>query len=210
MMTEVPVRAVSAKRGIPLLEDEPRDLAEMFLMAAEKYRLPNALNYKSGDVWHAISSDEMVRRAENIALGLHSLGLNKGERVAILAGNCPEWTLTDAGCQFAGLVDVPIYTTASPRSVQYILDDSAARVLFLQDKAAYDRISTAIGGCDEVEKFVFFDAVGVELECSMSIAELEAAGATLRTAEPELALRLRSEIDPEDVATLIYTSGTTG
>lgn len=51
----------------------------------------------------------MVERAENIALGLYSLGLRKGDRAAILGANCPEWTLSDAGCQFAGVIDAPIY-----------------------------------------------------------------------------------------------------
>jgi long-chain acyl-CoA synthetase len=209
-MTEMPGRAVSRKRGIPLLSDEPRDLAELFLMSAQKYKLPNALNYKRDGEWHAIASNEMVRRAENIALGLYSLGLRKGDRVAILAANCPEWTLTDAGCQFVGLVDVPIYTTSSPSSVQYILEDSAARVLFLQDRAAYDRIAPAISECHGIEKLVFFDRAVIDLERAMSIPELESAGESLRAKETGLAERLRSQIRPDDVATLIYTSGTTG
>jgi hypothetical protein len=117
---------------IPLFTDEPQTLAEIFLQAKEKHNRPDALNYKRGGEWKKISSDEMVARAENIALGLYSLGLRKGDRAAILAANSPEWTLSDAGCQFAGIIDVPIYTTLSPNSIEYILKVSGEIVLFIQ------------------------------------------------------------------------------
>ncbi len=96
-----------------------------------------------------------MARARRAALGLHSLGLGRGDRVAILSENCPEWTLTDAGCQLAGVVDVPIYSTQAPPQVCYILNDSGARVLFVQNRAAYDRVAAAIGECASVEHVVF-------------------------------------------------------
>ncbi|MEP6944695.1 MAG: long-chain fatty acid--CoA ligase [Acidobacteriota bacterium] len=209
-MTEMPDGSVSAKRGEPLFKGEPRTLSELFLRSVATFKLPNALNYKKDGHWHAISSDKMIERSENIALGLYSLGLRKGDRAAILAANSPEWTLADAGCQFGGFVDVPIYTTGSPRSVQYIMDDSNARVMFIEDVAAYQRIADAIADCASIEKFVFFNADGASDENAMSLKELEAAGEALGSVDVGLASRLRGEIDPEDVATLIYTSGTTG
>src|SRR5438046_2129752 len=75
----------------------PTTLAKLFLHAAARFDLPDALNYKSRGEWRAISSREMAARAQNIALGLYSLGLRKGDRAAILAANSPEWTLADAG-----------------------------------------------------------------------------------------------------------------
>ena len=209
-MTEMPVRAISPKRGTPLHENEPRTLAELFLRSSAEFDLPNALNYKKDGSWHAISSSEMNQRAENIALGLFSLGLRKGDRAAILAANSPEWTLTDAGCQFAGIVDVPIYTTSSPYSVKYIIDDSSSRVLFIQDLAAYERIASEIAGCRSVEVLIFFDAKDVTEERAISLSEMEIAGVSLRDSQPELIERLRLAIGPDDIATLIYTSGTTG
>lgn len=209
-MTVSPQKAQPSKRGTPLLDDEPSILPDIFLRSVAEYDLPNALNYKSGGKWHAISSGEMLERAENIALGLHSLGLRKGDRAAILAPNSPEWTLTDAGCQFAGIVDVPIYTTASPHSVGYIIADSGSRVFFLQDKSAFDHFSTAIDECKGLEKLIFFDIKGVSDERAKSLAEIEEGGRELRSSDPGLVGSLREAIEPEDIATLIYTSGTTG
>ncbi len=209
-MTENPNTASPVSRGIPLTADEPRTLAELFINSAAKFDLPNALNYRADGTWCAISSSLMVERAENIAVGLHSLGLVRGDRAAILAPNSPEWTLTDAGCQFGGFVDVPIYTTQAPSAVQYILDDSRARVFFMQDIAAYERLCEQISLCKSVEMIVFFDAAEIDAEVGISIAELEQRGAALRSEQPGLAAELRNAVMPEDVATLIYTSGTTG
>jgi len=155
----------------------PATLPDLFLRAAREFDLPDALNYKKDGEWLKISSSEMIERSENIALGLHSLGLNKGDRAAILAANSPDWTLADAGCQFAGIVDVPIYTTLANDSVRYIIDDSETRVLFLQDRETYDRIYPAIKDCSSLQKFVLFNAESIENERIISLAELEGEGA---------------------------------
>src|ERR1044072_3772332 len=98
---------VSRKR-VPFSDNEPQTLGELFLKAAKKYPLANALNYKKDEAWHAISSAEMIARIENIAAGLNSLGvpnmgtistIGRGDRAAILSANRPEWTLADAACQ---------------------------------------------------------------------------------------------------------------
>lgn len=196
-------------RGAELFPDEPATLGALFLQAAEKYDLPNALNYKRNSEWQGMSSAEFVRRAGNIALGLYSLGLRKGDRIAILAANSPEWTVTDAGCQFAGIIDVPIYTTLSPDSVRYILEDSSARVLFLEGRETYERIRPSIADCRSIETIVFFEQ-DFDVENSASLQDLEAAGEHGRSDNAELLDSLVSAIEPNDVATLIYTSGTTG
>ena len=183
-------------------------LADIFLYAAKKHSRPNALNFKNGGAWKSISSAEMVERASRIALGLYALGLRKGDKAAILAANSPEWTLVDAGCQFAGIIDVPIYTTLAPDSVCYIINDSGTKVFFIENKAAYERIAEIMPECLELEKIVFFDAAGIDAVDAISLAQLEAMGFN---AEPSGLLdELRSSVEPADVATLIYTSGTTG
>ncbi len=189
---------------------EPETLSALFLRAAAEFDLPDALNYKVDDEWRPISSNDIVRRATNIALGLYSLGLRKGDKAAILAANCPAWTLTDAGCQFAGVIDVPIYTTLSPESVRYIIDDSGARVFFLQDAETYERVRPAIAECASVEQFVFFNGALPDGESFLSLDDLEQLGDELAGERPELAEELRCAIEPDDIATLIYTSGTTG
>ena len=188
----------------------PPTLADLFLTAAKRFDLPDTLNYKKNGEWCAIASSEMIRRSENIALGLYSLGLRKGDRAAILAANSPEWTLADSGCQFSGVIDVPIYTTLAGDAVRYIINDSEARVFFLQDLETYERVCPAITDCGSLEKFVLFDSEPIDEGNIISLSALESMGSRLRDEMPYLAAELRGEIASSDIATLIYTSGTTG
>jgi long-chain acyl-CoA synthetase len=197
-------------RRVPLFADEPQTLPELFRQALKKHDRADTLNYKSGGRWQKISSGEMRERIENIALGLYTLGLRKDDKAAILAANSPDWTIADAGCQFAGIVDVPIYTTLADNSVCYIINDSGTRVFFIEDQATFERIAGIFPECKTLEKLIFFNPEGVTAENAMSLAELERRGADLKKEKPELLGELIRAIEPHDVATLIYTSGTTG
>ncbi|HEY0321561.1 MAG TPA: long-chain fatty acid--CoA ligase [Pyrinomonadaceae bacterium] len=205
-----PTAEVSPRTRVPVLEDEPTTLVEMFLHAARKHTKPDALNYKRDGVWASISSEEMIERTRSIALGLYSMGVRHGDRVGLLSQNCPEWTLCDAGALFAGAIDVPIYSTQTPSQVCYILQDSGARVLFIQNGAAFERVRDAIRECNALEYIVFFDADGVEENTGIALSSVEARGQELMKEQPALIAELEQSAKPDDLATIIYTSGTTG
>ena len=210
MQSETENQIKQTVQRFSLNENEPKTLAELFLKAAEKYNRSDALNYKKDGKWQQISSSEMISRAENIALGLYALGLRKGDKVALLAENSPEWTLTDAGCQFAGIIDVPIYTTLAPNAVEYIVKDCGAKVFFLQNNECFERLKEVLPECPTIEKFIFFDSSETKAENVVSLDELEKTGANLKQENPNIIGELINAIEPTDVATLIYTSGTTG
>src|SRR5207237_7355459 len=128
----------------------------------------------------------------------------------LLSDSCPEWVLTDAGCQLAGLVDVPIYPTQAPPQVRYILNDSGARLLFIRDRAAYERIAAEIKSCAALEHMVFFEPEGAQDAGAFTLADLEARGRALEAQQPRLLDDITRAIKPDDLATIIYTSGTTG
>ncbi|MCA1817279.1 MAG: long-chain fatty acid--CoA ligase [Acidobacteria bacterium] len=192
-------------------EPVPTTLAEVFKRAARVHRKPDALNFKREGAWHSISSRALIEGARSVGLGLYALGVRRGDRVAVLSESRPEWVLTDAGCQLAGIVDVPIYPTQAPPQVSYILNDSGARVLFVQHRAAYERIAEAIGEVPALERIVFFDGGGVdESPRTLTLAELSARGHQLQDEQPNLIEELSRAVRAEDLATIIYTSGTTG
>jgi long-chain acyl-CoA synthetase len=195
---------------VPLSADEPATLAQVFAHAVERHPKPDALNYKRDGAWRAISSAELIERAHLIAYGLHALGIRRGERAAILSESSPEWTLTDAGCQFAGVVDVPIYPTQAPPQVRYILDNSGARVLFIRNRAAFERIFEAIDGCETLEHLIFFEPEGAGEVGATTLEDLVERGRALRREQPELIDELARSVSAADLATIIYTSGTTG
>ncbi|MEP6924858.1 MAG: long-chain fatty acid--CoA ligase [Pyrinomonadaceae bacterium] len=194
----------------PLFADEPTTLVALFYQAAKEKKRTDALNYKQAGVWQSISSDEMISRAENIALGLNALGVRRGDRVALMSANCPEWTLSDAGCQFAGIVNVPIYTTLNAHQIEYILNDSGSQILLIQNKSCFEHLQTITPFLANLKKLIFFDAAGITSENAVSLAELEKSGQELKKNQPDIIKELTAAVRPHDVATLIYTSGTTG
>ena len=201
---------VETRRRVPSSPDEPETLVEVFEYAARVHNRPDALNYKRDGQWVSVSSDEMLKRVRHIAGGLHSLGVSRGDRVAILSESRTEWTLTDAGCLFASAIDVPIYPTLTPPQVRYILKDSGARVLVLADERKFSEIRDVLADCPALEHLVFFEEPVADIPRAISLAELEKRGAALAEAQPQLLDQLAHQSTPDDLATIIYTSGTTG
>jgi long-chain acyl-CoA synthetase len=198
-------------RGEPLLADEPQTLPEIFIKAAKRFDLSDALNYHADKGWEHISSQEMVETIATTAHGLKSLGLMPQDRAAILAPNSHNWTFADAACQFAGVIDVPIYTTLAPSSVAYILNDSGARLLFVADIEMYRGIAGVLKECPTVEMIVFFDGSGIEdVANAITFDTLLQKGAERRLSHPNEIDETVGSLKPESIATLIYTSGTTG
>ena len=203
VQSNVPVRQRSEA-------DEPATLVDVFNRVARKHKRPDTLNYKSDGRWISISSDEMLQRVKYIAAGLHAIGADRGDRVALLSESRVEWTLTDGGSIFAGTIDVPIYPTLTSPQVRYILNDSGACILFLANREKYDEIKEVLGECPEVKHVIFFDPQGVKGEEGLTLAQLEEQGRELEQHEPGYVDRLAAQAKPDDLATIIYTSGTTG
>ena len=197
-------------RRIPLTEDEPTTLPAMYERVVRDYPKPDALNYKRDGAWHSISAADMVRRAKEIALGLRSLGVAKGDRVAILSESCVEWVLADQGCLFADAVTVPIYPTLTPTQVRYILDDCAPKILFVSTKEKFDEVCEATQKCQSISTVVLFHPAANAESNLLTLGEVERSGNELAAQNPELADELVHGARPDDLATIIYTSGTTG
>lgn len=201
---------VETFKRIPLHEGEPTTLVEVFEHVARDHPRPDTLNYKRDGSWVSIPAAEMLKRVRSIAAGLYSLGVRRGDRVAILSESRPEWVLTDAGCMFATAIDVPIYPTLTSPQVCYILKDSGARVLVVQNEEKFQHVREAIAECKAIERVVFFEKPAGGDTQGISLAELEERGRTLEAAEPDLIDNAAHSIKPDDLATIIYTSGTTG
>jgi long-chain acyl-CoA synthetase len=211
MQVEAPAQETRNVTRLPIFPDEPRTLAELFYRAKKEKFRSDALNFKKDGEWKQISSEEMIRRAENIALGLCALGLQAGDKIALMSANCPAWVLTDAACQMSGIVDVPVYTTLNAAQVEYILRDSGAQIFFVENQSCYEHLRAIEPFLSNLKKLVFFDESDTTAaENAISLREVETAGENLRGEQPELLEKLTAEIKPDDVATLIYTSGTTG
>ena len=99
------------------------------------FKKSELLNAKHPKGWQALSTSDFFNRAHWLAAALIDAGFQKGDRVALMAGNMPEWNIADYGCQLAGLPTVPIYPTLSNTDLIYILNHSAAKLIFISDRA---------------------------------------------------------------------------
>ncbi|MDQ3174668.1 MAG: long-chain fatty acid--CoA ligase [Acidobacteriota bacterium] len=194
----------------PLTSERPATLIDAFERIARDHKRSDTLNYKRDGRWIPISSDEMLARTRRIAAGLYSLGVRPGDRIALLSDSCPEWTLTDAGCLFAGAIDVRIYPTLTPPQVRYILKDSGSRVLVVSNQRKFLEVKEILRKCPAVEQVVFFDGADVDKAQGITLAELEQRGQIREAEQPHLLDDLAHRTTPDQLATIIYTSGTTG
>lgn len=201
---------VAFGRRLPLNSDEPTTLIEIYERVVRDHPKPDTLNYKREGAWLSVSAEEMLRRARNLSAGLYSLGVRKGDRVAILSESCLEWVLADHGCILSGAVTVPIYPTLTPAQVSYILNDCGARTVFISTREKLKQIESEIRQCPAIEHVVLFAANDPGQATVLSLEELEKKGRALQSQSPDLISELANSARPEDLATIIYTSGTTG
>jgi long-chain acyl-CoA synthetase len=187
----------------------PGTLNKLFFDAVSKYNRPDALQVKSGGVYKPISHADASTRVLNLALGLQSLGVKRGDRIAILSENRPEWAIADFASLTTGLTDVPIYPTLPADQIAYILKDSGAVAIFVSNQVQAEKIKQVRGQVRSLKSVIGFDKIPSLTD--VSIDELEKRGAHGKTKDSSD--RYRSEalsVKPDDIATIIYTSGTTG
>src|SRR5580765_7155314 len=154
---------------VPLNRDEPTTLIGIYEQVLREFPKTDTLNYKQEGGWRSVSAAEMIKRARNIAAGLHSLGVRKGDRVAILSESRLEWVMADQGCIMLGAVTVPIYPTLTAPQVGYILNDCAARAVFISSAEKLQEMQPAVTNCASLEHVVLFDAAG---EKALALREL--------------------------------------
>ena len=185
-----------------------RTLCDIFYRSVDTFRKPDHLRVKRGGEWRATTSDEFKAAVEELSMGLRALGVAKGDRVAILSENRPEWAFADLAALTAAVVDVPIYATLLPPQVLYLLNDSEARICFVSSHAQARKVLEVRGQAKALEHVVLFDET--PLAGTMSLAALRDKGREALARDPGAVRARAAEVQPEDLATFIYTSGTTG
>ncbi|MEO8573044.1 MAG: long-chain fatty acid--CoA ligase [Pyrinomonadaceae bacterium] len=193
-------------------ENIPQTIPHFCIESFRRNNKPDALAYKLGDTWHKLSGLDAIERIKRIALGLSQLGIQAGDRVAIISENRPEWSLVDLAILSLRAVNVPIYTTQAVEQVRFILENSGAKMLCISGKKLFKHAEEAIRSVECLEKLIFFDKDALpESEWrAMSLDSLEKQGEALTESEASIFEDELARIDGDDLATIIYTSGTTG
>ena len=179
-------------------------LADLLPRAAQLYGDAPAIRYKEGGAWVSRSFEEVQETVRSLSLGLLDLGVARGDKVSILANTRPEWTYFDFAALSAGAVVVPIYQTNSPEECRYVLENSDAKVVVVEDDEQLEKIRAVRDRLPMLEHVVRMTGSS---EDAISMEDLAARGSARDAAEWEARW---SSVTREDICTFIYTSGTTG
>lgn len=182
----------------------------MILAAVLRHNKEDALNHRSEGKWFNIPAATFVDRVKNVALGLASLGVRPGDRIALLSENRPEWSIADLAILSIGAINVPIYTTQALDQVDYILADSGAHAIFISNRRLYKHAKPVLDKRSLGHVIFFEPDVAEDIEHGISLAELEQNGHTLAQQRPGAFDAYLQAVKADDLATIIYTSGTTG
>ena len=202
-------------------------LNDIFFAAVER-KLERAMLHRVGSAWLPVSSQEFGRSTIRTAGALQKWGIGKGDRVAILSENRPEWPVADMATLLLGAITVPLYTTLTAEQTASLLNDAGCRVIFVSSDIHLRKVLSIISQT-KIEKIVVMDRVEVAGGASGATASVVMMDTLVRPVsserdaqpgtrsdskvEPGFEARLEAQargIGPDDLATIVYTSGTTG
>src|SRR5215212_11127881 len=148
--------ATKAKTKDDALSREASSVPGLILAAVLRHNKDDALNHRSEGKWHNIPAATFVERVKNVALGLASLGVRPGDRIALLSENRPDWSIADLAILSLGAINVPIYTTQALDQIDYILSDSGARAIFISNRRLYKHAQPVLAK-RQLEHVIFFE-----------------------------------------------------
>jgi long-chain acyl-CoA synthetase len=186
-------------------------LNDIFFAAVER-NLDRMLLHRQAGKWLPISSQEFGRRVAQTARALHDWGIRKGDRIAILSENRPEWPIADMASLLLGAVTVPLYTTLTPEQSGFVLEDAGCRAIFLSSDHQLHKVLSILPQTS-IEKIVVMDPIeltgdlGPAGDICVTMEQIAQQQAFTLSADFEAEARA---IVPDDLATIVYTSGTTG
>jgi long-chain acyl-CoA synthetase len=189
-------------------------IPQMFRRLCARYRgqeRPVLRHKERGEGWHDITWGEFEDRVQALAGYLHQQGVRKGDRVALLSENRPEWAISDLGIQHIGAANVSIYTSLPPTKVAYILRDAGAKVCIVSVPVQRKKVEEIADECPALEEIIVMSDTADDPPVPMAHwDDALAAGQDYWTDHEAELVDVAEGIAPEDTSALIYTSGTTG
>ncbi len=173
---------------------------ELFLQKTD------ALASKENGKWISWSTKDYIEQSNQASYGFMALGLQKGDMVATISNNRPEWNIVDMALSQAGIVHVPIYPTISKEDYDFILNHAQPKLVIVSDKQLFAKITPIVEGAPSIKDIYVFDTI----EDAKNWKEILELGKKNEAKFKEKLEEIKESILPEDLVTLIYTSGTTG
>ena len=193
------------------LGSSPKTVLDLLNFHARNRPFSVALRSRESGTWVGLSWADYARRVADVSAGLISVGVQPGDRVALISSNRKEWHIADLAVQAAGAVCVPGYLTSSASQLEYLLRDAGVCVAIVEHSELLAKILLGWSALPALTCIVMIQpAGGLDNPAICSFADLEARGSLLLQAQPDLVRQRTRAINSDDMATLVYTSGTTG
>ena len=173
---------------------------------SKNFNRDNVLNQKTGGKWVGLSALEYIGMSHSFSYGLMALGYKKGDKIATVSNNRPEWNIVDMGMAMLGVVHVPVFTSLSEDEYRHILQHSDARSVIVSDPGLFRKIQAASKDLKSIEAIFSFE----DIPDARSWKDILEKGKEGREKFAGPLEKIKEKIVPGDFATLIYTSGTTG
>jgi long-chain acyl-CoA synthetase len=170
----------------------------------EKYNKPDALAAKENGAWVKYSTQQFIDNVNNLSYGIYNLGVEKNDKVAIIANNRPEWNFADFAIQQSGTISVPIYPTISEHDLTFILNDAKIKYIFVSTAELYKKVKSVSEKVPSVKGIYTFNKV----EGANHWTELVEEGK--RNPKVKEIEAIKNSISANDMFSILYTSGTTG
>ncbi|MBF0106118.1 MAG: long-chain fatty acid--CoA ligase [Deltaproteobacteria bacterium] len=186
-----------------------KNLVEVFEESAQRCKDKTCFRFVEDGEWRAVDWQTVRTKVQNIAGGLRHIGLKKGDRVCILSKTRYEWTMADLAILAAGCVVVPIYESSTAEQVKYIIEDSQARLIFVENKAQFKKVVSVYKDLHQLTQIIYFEnpESTSSQEGVYSLDELMILGSEKGASVYHDSLKT---ITPDTDASFVYTSGTTG
>ena len=171
-----------------------------------------ALREKEFGIWQTTTWGEYARRVRHVALGLRDLGLARGDRIAVIGDNRPEWAIAELAAQSIGALPIGLYQDAVAKEIRYLLGESRARLVVAEDQEQVDKVLEVRAELPGLEHVVYYDPRGLggyEAAGLLAFPDLERRGAARERARPDEYEAALASVRPDDTALLCTTSGTT-
>ena len=190
---------------------EFKTIAELFQNTIKKHPNKELYYYKKGDDWSSLNGKTISYTVKDISMAILSNGLEKGDKVGIIAKNSPKWALSDYGIICSGCATVSIYPTLIATQIEYIIKDSELKILFLENEEQLDKINEIWERCETLKLVIMMnDSFDLESDKVVKFSTFLDFGTQLSNDNPDKFQNTVNSITENDLLTLIYTSGTTG
>jgi long-chain acyl-CoA synthetase len=196
-----------------MINNSNETVPSRFLKAVGKWGERVAMRKKEYGLWHDISWNDYHEQVKSVACALMSMGLERGDTVAIIGDNCPEWVYADLGIQCCGAATTGVYATNAWQQVEYVVENSESRFFFVENEEQLDKWLRFKDNAPKLKKVIVWDTEGLRQfkdPMVMTFEELIETGRQVAADNPEMFAKRIAEIKPDDLSVLIYTSGTTG